>query len=407
MDEVQEQPLKRGLFLHPIIQILISGIGATIAILLALVLFAAGIISLLEGSAGADDFLPFFNMGWSALLVCALLLPSLIIPIRHLAGKPPSKTGRTLFIPALIGLLLWVPLVLVGHWIAQKGWVTWLLLPVIQLFGIALPIFFWIELARRKLNPAFSDYSWGVFSFGVVIVQPLVILAEIMLILLIGLLFLLWAGMQPELLNELSRLGQRVMDAQMDPNMLETILLPYLQNPKVIYLGLAIGAGLIPLLEELLKPLALWLMIGRKFSAQEGFILGLIAGGTFALLESLGMMASAGELGWSSVVIARLGTGILHVTTTAMVGWGLGAAWKRKKYVQLGGLFLLSFSLHSIWNLFGLLVGIVPLLPAPGSLGSLVVIGPLALGVLGIAMLLILVGGNRRLRKVPSNPVEG
>jgi hypothetical protein len=407
MQDVHEQPLTRGLFLPPLIQILISGTGFLISLLFTVFLFLVGISNLLGGSISNQELLPFFSMGWSALLVAVLLLPSLMRAARLLAGKQPQEKERNLFPLALAGLILWGPVVLLGHWIAQQQVLPWLLLPPLQLLGVALPIFFWIELGRRKLSQNPEASGGGVFSFGVVITQPLVIIVEIILLVVLVVLFVVWVAMQPDLLAELTRLGQRMTNAQMDPKLLEAIILPYLQRPGVIFLGLAVGAGFIPIVEELLKPLAVWVMVRRKFSGVQGFVMGLYAGGTFALLESLGMLASATATDWSSVVVARLGTGILHVTTAALVGWGLGTAWEKHKYGQLGVVFILSVTLHGIWNMFGLLLGMVPYIPGMLLLPNLDFIGPLALGILAAVMLLIIIGGNRMLRSAQSNiPLE-
>ena len=398
MQETPEQPLKRGLFLPPLLQALISGTGLLVAVLMVILFFLSGFVNLFTGSA-SEDLLPAFSLAWSALLVAVLLLPSVVRSIRHLAGKPQQARERNLFPLALIGMLLWAPLVLLGHWLAGQPTLHWLWLPPLQVLAVALPIFFWVEAGRRRLREDPEESSHGVYGFGVVVTQPLVIVVEIILLVGLVVLFLLWASVQPDLLAELTRLGQRMMDAQMDPMLLESILLPYLQSPWLIYLSLMVGAGLIPLVEELLKPLALWLMVGRKLNESQGFMMGLVAGGTFALLESLSIASAAAPQEWSSIMVARLGTGILHVTTSALVGWGLGAAWAQRRYLQLGLAFLLAVSLHGIWNFFGLLLGIVPFLPDVVALPGLELVGPLALGVLSAVMLLIIFNGNQRLRR--------
>lgn len=391
-----KQPLKRGLFLPPLFQLLLSGSGLLITAVLGLLFFLGGILGLIGGSLSAE-VLPLFSMAWSALLVFALFLPSVVNSVRLLSGKEARKTGKQTFRLALVALLLWGPLVFLGQWLANQEILPWLFLPPLQLVAVAVPIWFIIEIGRKNLPRQAS--AWDVFSFGVVLTQPVILLVELALLLLIGLLVLVWASLQPQLMETLMQLAQRLQDAQFDPQLLEQILIPYLQQPGVIYLGLAVGAGLIPLIEELLKPLAVWVLLGRKFTEIEGFVLGLYAGGTFALLESLGMIASATESDWGIIVVARVGTAILHVTSTALVGWALGAAWQKRKYFQLGIIFFLAFFLHGVWNFFGLLLGLVPVLSFTGLLSSLNLTGPLALGILAFTMVLITMGANRRLQK--------
>jgi len=83
---------------------------------------------------------------------------------------------------------------------------------------------------------------------------------------------------------------------------------------------------LIPLLEELLKPLAIWILVWRKLTPVEGFVAGLICGSAFGLIESIGNLASISGSDWIIVVLGRTGTGLLHTVATGLVGWGLASA---------------------------------------------------------------------------------
>lgn len=392
-DEVQKQPPFEGLFLPPLLQLLLSGSGLLITGLFGLLVFMAGVMGLLQGSK-SSELLPLFSLGWSAALICALFVPSVVSSSRKLSGKESPRSPKRRFRLSLVGLVLWGGALLLGHFLSTQDILPWLFLPPLQLIAVLAPIFFLIELGRRKL-PHIAGGDWSVYSFGVMLTQPLVLMAEMILVLLVAAFVLVWASAQPELMDSLVQLAQRLRDAQFDPQLMEQIITPFLQRPAVIYIGLTLGAGLIPLLEELLKPLAVWVMLGRRFHESEGFVLGLFAGGTFALLESLGMAASAVQSDWSAVMLARVGTAILHVTSTALVGWGLGAAWQKRKYFQLGVVFFLAFLLHSIWNAFGLLLGFVPFVTFSGIVSSLNLTGPIALVILALVMVLILIGANR------------
>ncbi len=88
---------------------------------------------------------------------------------------------------------------------------------------------------------------------------------------------------------------------------------------------------------------------------------------------------------------------------TGLVGLGLTLAWRRGKYFQLGGLFLLAVALHGLWNGVSLLSGLAPLLNA-AQYGVLDWIGALAnlfMVVLAVIILALLLGVNRYLRDHP------
>ena len=393
---VNEQPLKKGLFLPPLLQLILGAIGFLMSGVLGLLVMVVAVLGVLQSSPSTDLSM-LFSSGWALLLITALFIPTIVASIRRMSGKESLLEGRQFFLPALIALLLWVPLMFLGQWISGTSAAAWVL-PVLQLGAVAFPIFFLIELGRRKL-PQPRGSAGGVYSFGVILTHPIVLLAEILLLVVVVVGVGVWVGTNPTLMDSLERLGQRLMDSQGDPQMMLSIVGPFLQQPGVVYIVLALVAGVIPLMEELLKPLAIWIMVGRKFTAAEGFVLGLFAGGTFALMESLSVIASVTPEAWSGVLIGRVGTAILHVTSTSLVGWGLGSAWEKRKYLRLGLLFMLAFGLHAVWNTFGLLQGLGEFLDPANFLSTVNKIGPVILIIQAALMLLVLVGINFYLRR--------
>jgi hypothetical protein len=393
--------------LPPLAQILISGLGLLVSLSLSAVLFLVGILNLVNGDLSAQDTLPMFNMGWMTLLVAGLLIPSFLFAARNLRKREISSSGKIkLFELSLVGLIFWVPLLLLGNWISNQPGVIWLLLPPIQLLLVAIPLIFLVEIGRRKLVPYKSGRDWGVFSFGVVITHPVVLAVEIVIMIFVGLVAFLWIISQPQIMNTINQMLEQLMNAQVDPSAIEQMLLPYLARPDVLFIILAVAAGLIPLAEETLKTLPLWLMLGQKFVPAEGFVVGLLAGATFALLESLSVLSTAVGGAWAGSIVGRLGTGILHTTTGGLMGLGLSIAWNNKKYLQLGLIFLGAVTLHGVWNFFGLLMGLAASLQPGSLLGSLGNLAPYILGFLALVLLTIVVSSNRLLRLRASDDIS-
>jgi RsiW-degrading membrane proteinase PrsW (M82 family) len=157
---------------------------------------------------------------------------------------------------------------------------------------------------------------------------------------------------------------------------------------------------MVPLIEEALKPLGLWLLARRSLSPAEGFAIGLLSGAGFALTESLGY-ASAGlqaeSQGWAIIVLARAGTAMMHITTAGMVGWGMASAWSKKGIYRLVIGYLGAVLIHSLWNMITVGVGIVAVqsLPSPALLGSVQLV---CAGGLGLLLLALFIWVNRALR---------
>jgi hypothetical protein len=153
------------------------------------------------------------------------------------------------------------------------------------------------------------------------------------------------------------------------------------------------------MLEELLKPLVMWVLVGWKLEPSEGFAAGLICGAAFALLETVTALSSADTGSWAILAVERAGTGMLHVLTAGLVGWGLASAW-RGKFLRLAGAYLAAVGLHAAWNGSSLGLGIVPVLgtvqdqsSAPAGFQVILIVGLMAL------MLVIFFLVNRQLRR--------
>jgi hypothetical protein len=284
------------------------------------------------------------------------------------------------------------------------GWPSRLsavLLPPLSILAVGLPLWWLVELGRRGLRVS-PQRAWGTTAASLMGTIPLVILIELLVFLFLGILILIWlVGGSPDLLSELESLVQSMANGSAGTERLLSVLQPYLDQPGVILAGVLILAVITPLLEEFLKPLALWFLSGRHLSEAEGFTLGMVAGATFALLETLGTLPALSGRGglWLALVLTRTGTGLLHITCSGLVGWGLAAAWGRARYLRLAGLYLLAVAFHGSWNLFAQLMSLGQLLPeqSPGS--TLGHAAPFIMVGLAMLMSLGLLSANRYLNQ--------
>jgi hypothetical protein len=370
---------------------------------LMLLLAISGLLRL--GIKAGGQVMPLFVLAWIAGLVCVLLAPALVLSFMQLQGRPRpawSLPGRLQVSSYL--MLLWLAVLAGGAVLSRYDQVSWLLLPPLQLLAIGLPIWWLIELGRRGLAGGGPLRNWGLLSLGLAVGPAASFVAEVILLGVLFILFVIWMAAQPGMAAQLSRIGERVMNAGSDLEVIGRIMRPVLERPAAIVSVLLVGCGLIPLLEELIKPLPLWGLAGRKMTPAEGFTAGLICGGAFALLEGLGNLANPVGDQWLTLVIGRAGTSTLHIVTTGLVGWGIASAWQNGRYLRLSATYLLAAGLHGIWNAFGLLNALPELLGPAQVTGSLAVflrlgnLAPYVLSVLVVVLFLILLGINRRLQ---------
>jgi hypothetical protein len=331
-----------------------------------------------------------------------ILFAAAFISIQRFRQKPFAEQN-TSFSPtawqAAVCLVLAAVVILIGYKIDENGSLNWLLLPMLTLPAVALPIFLALGLATRRIPLGERWRSWSIFGVAMTLVPFVLIFLEI-----IGLIvILIFAGAilltQPDFVSEMQQLSRQIYILGPDSKAVQDLLIPYIANPGILAVALFYFALLVPMMEELLKPLGVWLFAGRLDSPAQGFALGAISGAAYALVETLGVSVQAVD--WASLLLSRIGTGILHVTSSALMGAAIVFAIRQRRYLRFLAIYLLSVALHGFWNAAALLYGFSTVTETLGEGTFLEEIRtPLVIGLVVLAgiFLLILVQVNRRLR---------
>ncbi len=377
--------------------------SALLSILSALVLALVGIV---EYSHDAALSLRAFSLGSSLAFLGLLLVPPIFYGLRKMLGYPERGVKLNLPLWLLIPIaLLWIGSLLLGQWlIGQKGLIS-LLFPPLGIPAAALPVgmLILIAVADIPLGPRWR--AWGAFGLGMTVAPFVLVLIELTLFAAIGAVLVLYLAVaHPEVL---SALLEAVNSPIVSVDLLTEHLAPYLLQPTVLIGSLFVVAGIVPVLEELIKPVGLWLFAARLETPSQGFALGALSGAGYALVESL-PIASEIDNTWGGVLFARFGTSLMHILSSGLVGWGfLKARQSHRKRYLLGG-YGLAVTLHGTWNA-------ISVLAVTGALTEIreeVIASPdrtiaaiAALGLLMIVLLLVLRKINRRLRSEPS-PAE-
>lgn len=322
----------------------------------ALVIAMVGLLQLFSRTASPADALSLFLMSGGLLLCGILLLPSASFALLNIQGRPRSK-GISLpnkLSPTI--LILIIPLVLLlGYWASKLDTLAWLLLPLLHIFAIGLPILLLVYIALHCLPSASPQRNWGVFASGLTLGPMLIFFIEIMALVAILIIWIIWLALRPDLVEQLYILTEKLQDTTyLSEDVLE-ILGPYLFKPMVVFAMFSFGAVIIPLIEEAIKPIGVWLLVGSPLTPALGFTAGALSGAGYALLESLALSSAGGE-DWLAVVVARAGTAGIHILTTALMGWALANAWQKGSYMRLGLVYVLAVLVHGLWNGLTLLV---------------------------------------------------
>lgn len=397
-------------------QLIVSGLGFLGAILGTGLLFLISLAGLLRSTVDLPDATSIFKLLWVGVLSIGITFFSTLYCLERLGVvKFPLPRLPDLRWTGFL-LLLWPFILGLGYLASGLDRLAWLVFPPLQVLAVVMPIAWLASLALTLLSRRKPQRILGIANFSLLITAPLVILVEIILFIVLVGFVIVYAIGQPDLFISLQNIGRQAAMSQPDPEMILPLLRSYLQEPAVLFSIFAILSGLVPLIEELLKPLALWALAFRRLTPAEGFVGGAISGGVFAAFESLFSLASLGQEEWVILVIGRAGTGLLHITTTAMLGWAMASAWQNGGYLKLGLTYLLSSTAHGLWNAFSVFSGLGAILGSEtGSFQFITAFARAAPFLLvGLAAVLfgLLLGMRQRLRRelsaasIPIDPLH-
>ena len=297
--------------------------------------------------------------------------------------------------------------ILIGYQISGTKTVNWLFLPILTIPAIVLPLWVLLALGTQKLPLGTRWQSWSVLGLGMTLVPLILLVLEVLVLLIIFFVVIAYIVTQPELAFELQRLSQQIMLLGPQSEAARDLLSPFLTKPGVIIIVLAYIAILVPALEEIFKPLGVWLFANKLESPAQGFALGALSGAGYALIETIGV--SNQTLEWAGLLFSRIGTGLLHITTSALMGAAIVLAWRERQYLRLIGTYFLAVILHGFWNTFAMLFtfsSLAELLDQPGLLSTLQPTMIVAMSILAIGLFGILVLSNRKMRNSVQLPLK-
>jgi hypothetical protein len=394
-------------------QLIVGAISCLIGFSLAILLVYLGVSGVLTKTNSAMDATAMFMLAGLITAIGILNIPSVVLAIRSLSEKQYGSGIKTnsyrMASLALISLPVWL---FIGQSITQTTLAAWLL-PWINILALLIPIWWLVEFGRRQLPSGSPQRSWGLISVSLGITPLITILAELIVTIFVLLAVFASLGSDPLWMDKFNQLIIQFNQSGLDQQFFESFLKDLLASPLVITaIFLTVGL-LMPLMEELLKPLGLWVLRKRLLTPAEGFCGGLICGAGFALIESATMIAqNGGGSDWGQMVLLRIGTSLMHTTTSGFVGWGLASAWNRKKHGRSFLAILAATGVHGLWNSLAILVVLLPVITNTSAQTALLQI---TTGVGGFVMagILIFLGAalalmNRRLfRETQSTPLEG
>lgn len=379
---------------------LLSAVAALLAFALGFILGLAAFFD--YRSFGGVDARATISSFTLLFVGCLLGIVSVVSLFRFLnmpaANRPMFTSFHNWQIAAGIGGA--VIILLFGYFVQDNQSVNWLALPLLTIPAVLLPIWALTALATKNLSLGSLWRAWSAYGISLTVTPFLLVTLEIMALVAILVFFGFYAVANPDVAAELEKLSTQFAILEVNSEEALNLLAPYLTRPGVVIPLVLLFCVFIPLVEELIKPLAVWLLVRRLDSASQGFALGALSGAGFALVETLGISRQAPD--WGSVLFTRIGTGLLHITTSALVGAAIYAAIRERRHLRLLGIYLFAALLHGAWNASALAVSFSAIVASSNGAQSftpLQWISTFALIFMACTLLALLIRSNRRHRQ--------
>ena len=245
-------------------------------------------------------------------------------------------------------LVLFLLALALGQLVLSLSILPVLTFPLLHIAASVLPALFIVALIGRAVREVSSWRDMVLqTSGGVFLAAPLAFILEVIGILFIGAAAFTGLALRPDSQELLVTVSSYLQDPAglQDPS----ASVPALLTPVAIVAGLTLVAGLIPLVEEVIKTIGVGLATYRQPSLAQALLWGLAAGAGFSIAE--GLLGSAGGLdAWLPTILLRIGTTLLHCLTGALMGLAWYQLIAGRRWARGLGLYLLSVSLHGLWN---------------------------------------------------------
>ncbi len=291
---------------------------------IALLLTIMGLVDQFVQPAGPDAT-PILLMAAGLVFFGLLLIPSIAYPLGRLIERPFRLPGWLRLDILRWGILLLPLVLLAGNLIATRTELSWLLLAPFHLLALGLPILFLLWVGTRRISGLSAQRVWGIFGAGLILGPLLILLLEALAAGALLLLGTVYIASKPDLFFELAAVAEQLQNLDQDLGALVAILQPYLLRPEVTFTIFAFAAGIVPLIEELIKPIGVWLL-GKDATPAQGFAAGLLSGAGYALFENLGLASQSQDWAFAVACPSRDQHAAYHHRWNGWLGTRIGLA---------------------------------------------------------------------------------
>jgi RsiW-degrading membrane proteinase PrsW (M82 family) len=320
--------------------------------------------------------------------MCLCSVPLAYSTGRALLGHRPPTSAATS--PAWFMTAILFPLSLgLGHLAYERNVLASFLGPIAHLSAAAIPVIIAVAIVCSR-GPRISPRRlWGQFLAGVWATPVLSLAIEIGLLIVVLLIIIMGLTGTPSGREIIQRFIQT--DAWTSASAYDNLML-LVQQPWAIIQLLGFIVLLVPLVEEVLKTIAIWPLLGRRLSPSEAFLSGVLGGAGYALVEALFLTQPGPD--WTATMFARSGATLMHAFTAGLSCWGIAQLIQQRQLRNFVGALLSAVTMHAAWNVVAVGIGVVSfagelqqdILP-PGTMSMMAVVAVAVLILLSVLAL--------------------
>jgi len=342
----------------------ILSLGAFLATLaIAASCFAGGSISIPTLPSNAETSQMLLSLGSLCVLLSAVHFFSMMNALKK-QNQPRSLTNKTIspFLCASVALFFWALLLVFMHFHIAEHFFHALQAYLTPVFT-GIPIWWFIEFAKRKLPSSSKQRVSAVVSFGASYNVLIILFIELTLLIFVLSGVFISLNRRPSFQSWLKNFTLPTDLDKIQTQFFAEVFRQLFRNAW-FYVGVILLIGIIiPFLEESLKPAVLWLLQKRSLNPTEGYMLGLYLGGAFAFIESAVVVIQIGSADWLQAILLRSATALIHITCTALVGYGYASAMQLAKGDAFWKPLLSASALHGLWNSCAIFISMPSLYP--------------------------------------------
>ena len=261
--EITQSPKKDW---NNLVALVCSAIVLLFSLVQAAILFGSLLLNIINSQIDTSENIILGMLIWYSLLSEVVIIPVFLTSLANYREKPIPRWLESNQ-PGIHKALFWSILVLpvcifIGWVVAGQGALSVFILGLINILVAGIPVLWVSQVGQVGLVSGSQSRKWRIFGFSFTIMPFLIMIVEIVILIVLAGVAGLWIAtlttMNPQLRGEIIFLVNQLSQSEGDLESIFHFIRPYILQPGVLFWGLVIFSGIIPLIEELFKPIALW-----------------------------------------------------------------------------------------------------------------------------------------------------